>query len=97
MFAISAFALGIETAGDVHPVESSQAAYVSDDGRVHADLRGDINGNDRLDTEDASLILEFAEHLDTPSPEQILRGDMDGDYSLTYKDALRVLHSLSSR
>ncbi len=94
MCAVGAFTVGMETAGDVHPFSRSQAAleeaFVSGNG-----LRGDVNGNGVLDTEDVSRILEVAEGFETASPDEIRRGDTDGDFRLTTKDALRVLHALS--
>ncbi len=92
--ALGAFTVGIETAGDVHPFARSQAALqeVLTGG---AGLRGDANGNATLDADDVSIILEVANGLQTASEDQIRRGDTDGDFQLTAKDALRVLHALS--
>ncbi len=93
--AVAAFSAGLQTAGEVHPFGTSQAAVVSDAMRVS--LKGDITGDGRLDVNDAALILECAEGLEVPTSEQIRSGDTDGDFQLTYKDTLRVLHTLSSR
>lgn len=91
--AIGAFAVGLETAGNVQPFQHSEAALEMTSG--NAPLRGDINENGTLDVEDASMILAIAENLETATPEQVRRGDTDGDLVLTTKDALRVLHVLS--
>lgn len=94
---LGAFAIGIETAGEVHPFARSEAA-IQDIVRLDGEpLHGDANGNGILDPDDVSVILESAEGLETPTTDQIRRGDTDGDYRLTVKDALRVLHRLSLR
>ncbi len=93
---IGAFAVGIETAGDVHPFAQSQAAIqeLVYDGDP---LAGDVNANGNLDAEDAYIILQVAQGLLTPTPNHIRRGDTDGDFQLTTKDLNRVLHLLSTR
>ena len=92
---IGAFGIGIETAGDVHPFAKSQAAIQE---MVHNDgtpIHGDTNGNGILDANDVTIILESAQGLETPDSDQIRRGDTDGDFTLTVKDAHWVLHRLS--
>ena len=94
--AIGAFAMGIETAGDVHPFARSEAALQE---IVHAGsaIRGDVNGNGMLDPEDAYILHEAAEGLLSPTAAEIRLGDTDGDWSLTEKDVGYVLHVLSTR
>lgn len=92
--AIGAFAAGIETAGDVHPFAKSEAALqemlVSD-----ADLRGDVDGNGRIDDSDAYRLYQIAQGLEEPTIEETRRGDSDGDGRITAKDLGIVLHRLS--
>ena len=94
---LGAFALGIETAGDVHPFTRSEAALEEIHQPLLAPVQGDANGNGILDPNDASIILQVAEGLEPSSPDLIRRGDTDGDLQLTTKDALRVLYELSNR
>jgi hypothetical protein len=94
--AVGAFTLGMETAGKVHPFSLSEAAVMGD-AVSHPIIKGDIDGNGTLDIRDAIAVLEFAEHLANPTPEQVQHGDADGDYQLTGKDALRILHTISAR
>ncbi len=91
---IGAFAIGMETAGNVNPFGHSEAALDMQMGVV---MHGDVNGDHVLDSKDATLLLEFAQGLETPTMEQIHMGDTDGDGALTEKDVLRVLHYLSNR
>lgn len=92
---IGAFAVGMETAGDVSPFGHTEAALeLPGSGAV---IQGDMNGNRSLEAEDASILLQFAEGLETPTPDDVRRGDTDGDGQLTGKDVLRVLHFLSNR
>lgn len=84
----SAFFIGIETAGDIHPVSLIEAGS--------GDIRGDINGNGTLDLGDAIAILEIVQGYRDPAPEE-LRGDPSGDGLLTVDDALRILATLDLR
>ena len=92
--ALGAFAMGIETAGDVQPFAHSEAALqeIIQGGKG---LRGDVDGNGKVDTEDAYLLYQFSEHLESPSADEIRRGDTDGDGQLTAKDLGFVLHTIS--
>lgn len=94
--AIGAFAMGIETAGDLHPFAKSEAA-LQELLHVGSDLRGDVNGNGTIDSEDAYLLYEFSEGLETPAADELRRGDTDGDLHLTASDLGYVLHALSTR
>lgn len=95
--AIGAFTVGMETAGDVRPFSTSQAAVEEIPLRSGGLLRGDANGNGVLDVEDAAIILQASQGWETPAQDQVRRGDTDGDFRLTAKDALRILHQLSLR
>ncbi len=90
--AIGAFAVGIETAGDVHPFAKSEAAIQE---MTVGLVQGDANGNGMLDPTDAYIVFQAAEGLSAPSTEETLRGDMDGDGQLTESDLRDILHLLS--
>ena len=92
--AIGAFAMGIETAGDVHPFTKSEAALqeVLNDG---VDLRGDVNGDGEIDARDAERMLQLAQHLDVASPDEIRRGDTNGNFTIDLNDVGYVLGRLS--
>ncbi|OGJ63855.1 hypothetical protein A3C37_01270 [Candidatus Peribacteria bacterium RIFCSPHIGHO2_02_FULL_53_20] len=84
----SAFFIGIETAGDVHPIALIEAGS--------GELRGDVSGNGALDLGDAIAILEIVQGYRVPTPEE-LRADPNGDGLLTVDDALRILATLDAR
>lgn len=92
-----AFTLGLETAGEVHPFATSEAAV---DHATVVPLRvpqkGDMDDDDRLTTADAVLLLELSEGWQTATPREIRQGDLDGDFRLTSRDVLRLLRTLSS-
>jgi hypothetical protein len=85
---VSAFFIGIETTGDVHPIALIEAGS--------GEIRGDINRNGRLDLEDAITILEIVQGYRDPAPEELL-ADPNGDGILTVDDALRILATLDAR
>lgn len=85
---LCAFVIGIETAGDVHPIALIEAGSDS--------VRGDVSGNGILDLGDAVAILEIVQGYRDPTPEE-LRKDPSSDGLLTVDDALRVLATLSAR
>lgn len=81
-----AFAIGIETAGDVQPVILPTRA----DANV---LAGDFNASGYLDLEDVKIALELADGLRTPTPSE-LAADPNRDYQITTVDAMTVLEQL---
>ena len=85
---IGCFALGIQTAGDINTIATL--------GAEGTELRGDINGNDHLDIQDAIEILEIVQVYKDPTLTQ-LKADPNNDGTLTIEDALSVLHSIRSR
>ena len=98
MCAVAAFAIGLETAGDVRPFEATQAALQEGpDGQGHAPLKGDMDLDGELEVEDAMMLLAYVDGLETPSADDIRLGDADGDFRLSTKDVMRVLHALSLR
>ncbi len=93
--AVGAFAMGIETAGDVHPFARSQAALetvmMGDGGNV----KGDIDGDGVLTATDAWVMMQIAEGWESATVKQIENGDTDGDQRITDKDLGHVLFELS--
>ncbi len=87
-----AFVIGLESAGNVRTFDRTQAALTDT-----ASLRGDVDDDGTVDIQDAILVLERADGLETATAEEIRKGDVDGDYKLTVKDALRILRSLPTR
>ena len=94
-----AFAVGMETAGEVHPFATSEAAVEHTDApaQPYAAVQGDIDHDGELTAKDALRILDYAAGWDTPSVEDIKAGDADGDGKLTNKDLQRVLRAVSLR
>ncbi len=85
---LSAFFLGIQTAGEVDTVASTSAVNVLS--------TGDVNGDGKVDVRDAIDILELIRSDDHPTVEQLL-ADPDQDGLLTIDDALQILRSVDSR
>jgi hypothetical protein len=85
---VSAFAVGVQTAGDIQPIALIEAGS--------NELPGDLDGSGIVDLQDAILILEIAQGYRELQPEH-LRRDPSGDGVLTVDDALRILHSLTLR
>ncbi len=92
--AIGAFTMGMETAGDVHPFAKSQAALEAFM-TPGTELRGDVNSNGAIDSEDAYLLYQFTQNLEMPTSAQLRAGDTDRDLQLTGKDLGYVLRQLS--
>lgn len=91
---VSAFLVGYSTSGDVHPFEQGRAA---DDTRAPHELVGDVDGNGTVDENDAIAVLEFAQELRVPSPDERRRADLNNDLRITVDDALRLLRTISLR
>ena len=53
--------------------------------------KGDFNGNDKIEVDDALAALRIAAKLAEETPESILVGDTDGDGHVTVADALAIL------
>ena len=96
---LSAFVIGMQTAGEVHTVDTIEAAaqVQSNDSSGRVPLKGDIDADGILTVDDALRIHTFTEGYETPTPDDIRRGDMDGDFELTSKDVGRALYALSGR
>ncbi len=88
--AIVAFAIGMQTSGNVHTLEQTQAALT---GPVTA-LQGDMDRDGVLTVADAEYLLERAAGLEAVTPQDIRTGDLDKDFLITDKDVLRLLRSL---
>lgn len=83
---MSAFFVGIQTAGDVQPIALIEAGST--------ELRGDVDRSGSIDLRDAIVILEIVQGYRDPTPEE-LKGDPSGDGLLTVDDALRILATLA--
>ncbi len=94
-----AFAVGMETAGEVHPFATSEAAveHTVTPAQPYAAVQGDIDHDGELTAKDAMRILDFAAGWDTPTTEEVAAGDADGDFHITLKDVERVLRAVSLR
>ena len=92
--AIGAFAAGMQTSGNIHPFARSEAA-LQELFMATSPLKGDVNGNGTIDSNDAYLLYEITTGLQTATQEQVRTGDTDGDGLLTEKDLGVVLHKLS--
>ena len=54
-------------------------------------LRGDVDGNGKVNATDARLALRIAAKLEKPTAEHIKRGDLNGDGKITSKEARMIL------
>lgn len=81
----SAFFVGIQTAGEVHPVTLIEAGS--------GKLRGDMDDNGVVDVRDAIVILDIVQGYEQATPDHIL-GDPNGDGILTIDDARRILERI---
>jgi hypothetical protein len=78
-----AFAIGIETAGEVRPVVSSTNA-------IDTTIAGDMNGDGTVTLSDAEIALEIARGYREPTPLE-LSADPNKDYHITIDDALTII------
>lgn len=83
-----AFVLGIESAGDVRTVQSTEANDQS--------LVGDFSGNGILDAEDARIALDIAQGLRSPTPDELSR-DPNRDFAITFEDVEMILKAISEQ
>lgn len=84
-----AFFVGIETAGEVHPVVTETQAG-------SAILEGDLNGNGSVDLQDVRIALELAEGYRTPTPAE-LSADPNRDFQFTVDDAIAIIDKLQQQ
>ncbi len=85
--AVLSFAIGIQTSGTVRTLERTQAALTGS-------VRGDMDDDGLITVSDVILVLERVDGLEETSSADLQRGDVDGDFRLTAKDALRLLRTL---
>jgi hypothetical protein len=78
-----AFLIGVNTAGDVHPIIGSTNAD-------NSLVEGDLNGNGRIDIDDALEALDIARGYRTATPDE-LSADPNGDYVITLGDVATIL------
>lgn len=92
---IASFGLGIRSAGEIRTLEHIEAATES--ASLTQRPRGDVNGNGLLETRDALLMHERIMGLVEATRQEVLDGDMNGDFKLTSQDLLALLHALADR
>ncbi len=85
LFVGTSFFLGIKSAGEVHPIHTTEAESTT--------LRGDVNGDGSVTTDDVIAILDIARGYAVPEQWQ-LAADPNGDSVLTIDDAILLLRSL---
>ena len=61
--------------------------------KEYAGLRGDANGDERVNYSDALLVLRFSVGLEKLSEEAQVLCDVDGNPGLNYQDALKILRA----
>ncbi len=83
-----AFAVGIQTAGDVHPLVEPTRAGIR--------LSGDMDGNDMVTPADARLALEIARGYRNATPEE-LEADTNQDFRITIEDVAAILEIVERR
>lgn len=83
---VGSFSLGVQSAGEVHPVSLIEAGSIQ--------IAGDIDGSGEVTVRDAVVILEIAKGYQEATPEQLM-ADPNGDGLLTVDDAIRILKDLS--
>ena len=54
-------------------------------------LTGDVNGDGKVDREDAEMIMGHLSGDAVLNEEQTKRADVDGDGSVTYLDAMQIM------
>lgn len=54
-------------------------------------LKGDVDGNGKVNLKDAQLALRGALCIEKLEPEAVMRGDIDGDKKITLKDTQQIL------
>ena len=56
-------------------------------------LTGDVNGDGKVDREDAEMIMGHLSGDAVLNEEQTKRADVDGDGSVTYLDAMHIMEN----
>jgi hypothetical protein len=92
---IASFGLGIRSAGEIKTVQNTEAA--AETANLTQRARGDINANGLLEIRDAILMEERILGLAQVTRQEILDGDMNGDFKLTGQDLLALLHAIADR
>lgn len=93
----SSFFLGVRTAGEIHPLNATQAAPQNTAADLLHHIAGDIDGNGELNAADAFRMYKCTQHLEVCSAKENLNGDMNGDLTLDTQDMLRLLGALADR
>jgi hypothetical protein len=86
---VSAFSLGIETAGDMATVETIEAAEPA-----VITIAGDLDGNGIVTAKDAMIAVDTI-RSGREAPSDVLAADPSGDSHLTIDDVLFILRHAS--
>ena len=81
----ASFLIGIQTAGEFHTVDLTEAGP--------AVLRGDFNFDGTLDAQDVRFALEVAQGIRQPTQDELLM-DPNGDLVINTDDALLILNQI---
>ena len=90
---VGSFVTGIQSAGEVHPFQTSQAISIEE---AAYGTPGDVDGSGSIDLQDVIRILEVTQGYTSVTALQ-LKADPNGDNRLTVEDALRLLRTLAIR
>jgi DUF4097 and DUF4098 domain-containing protein YvlB len=60
-------------------------------------MKGDVNGDDQITAQDASLVLQAVAGKITLSANQIEAGNVNGDEGLTAQDASLILQYVAGK
>lgn len=83
-----AFAIGIQTAGDVNLMAEPTRAGIR--------LSGDMDGNDVVNAADANLALEIARGYRIATAQE-LEADTNQDFRITVEDVAAILETMERR
>jgi hypothetical protein len=79
-----AFGIGIQTAGDVHPIVEPTRAGIR--------LSGDMDGNGTVDASDARVALDIARGYRAATASE-LEADTNEDFRITVEDVAAILEA----
>ena len=54
-------------------------------------LLGDVNGDGKVNSRDAMLVLQYSAKITTLAEDQLVRGDVNKDNKVNSRDAMRIL------
>ena len=86
--------INIATDTDITLALNTWVGSVSDLVQFKFKLKGDVNGDDQIDSQDALLVLQHVAKKITLTANQIEVGDMNGDGKITEHDASLILQTI---